>query len=123
MECIPVRCEAFWKELHYFKHLWRNRQDLKVEDAGIAALFGLEYYAWYCAGEIVGKGFTFPDPSHGYKVREAYLFLTNDGNSVDRTVVDDAGKRVYPLRCQCLCGAFSGIDFLLEITLCNGEFF
>ncbi|KAF9681046.1 hypothetical protein SADUNF_Sadunf06G0184800 [Salix dunnii] len=56
---IPVRREAFWKELDYAKHLWKHRQELKVEDAGIAALFGLECFAWYCAGEIVGRGFTF----------------------------------------------------------------
>ncbi|KAJ7969490.1 Mitochondrial ATP synthase subunit G protein [Quillaja saponaria] len=56
---IPGRYEAFQKELDYVKHLWKNRQQLKVEDAGIAALFGLECFAWYCAGEIVGRGFTF----------------------------------------------------------------
>ncbi|CAN1340735.1 hypothetical protein LINPERPRIM_LOCUS38944 [Linum perenne] len=47
------------KELDYVKNLWKNRQELKVEDAGIAALFGLECFAWYCAGEIIGRGFTF----------------------------------------------------------------
>ena len=56
---IPRRNESFWKELDYIKNLWKNRHDLKVEDAGIAALFGLECFAWYCAGEIVGRGFTF----------------------------------------------------------------
>ncbi|KAE9587904.1 putative ATP synthase, F0 complex, subunit G [Lupinus albus] len=56
---ISSRNESFWKELDYVKSLWKNRQDLKVEDAGIAALFGLECFAWYCAGEIVGRGFTF----------------------------------------------------------------
>ncbi|KAG9158891.1 hypothetical protein Leryth_025031 [Lithospermum erythrorhizon] len=56
---IPVRYEAFWKEVDYVKHVWKNRHDLKVEDAAIAALFGLECFAWYCAGEIVGRGFTF----------------------------------------------------------------
>ncbi|KAL6984687.1 hypothetical protein U1Q18_018068 [Sarracenia purpurea var. burkii] len=56
---IPGRYESFWKELDYVKHTWKNRQDLKVEDAGIAALFGLECFAWFCAGEIVGRGFTF----------------------------------------------------------------
>ncbi len=56
---IPGRYESFWKELDYVKHLWKNRHELKVEDAGIAALFGLECYAWFCAGEIVGRGFTF----------------------------------------------------------------
>ncbi|KAA0061501.1 uncharacterized protein E6C27_scaffold41G00610 [Cucumis melo var. makuwa] len=56
---IPGRYESFWKELDYVKNLWKNRQELKVEDAGIAALFGLECFAWFCAGEIVGRGFTF----------------------------------------------------------------
>lgn len=56
---IPGRTESFWKELDYVKNAWKNRKDLKVEDAGIAALFGLECFAWYCAGEIVGRGFTF----------------------------------------------------------------
>ncbi|KAK7245510.1 hypothetical protein RIF29_40356 [Crotalaria pallida] len=56
---IPSRYESFWKELDYVKNLWKNRQDLKVEDAGIAALFGLECFAWFCAGEVVGRGFTF----------------------------------------------------------------
>ncbi|KAF4371427.1 hypothetical protein F8388_001955 [Cannabis sativa] len=56
---IPNRCESFKKELEYVKQMWKNRQELKVEDAGIAALFGLECFAWFCAGEIVGRGFTF----------------------------------------------------------------
>ena len=56
---IPVRYESFWKELDGMKHIWRNRKDIKVEDVGIAALFGLELYAWSCVGEIVGRGFTF----------------------------------------------------------------
>ncbi|PON76686.1 ATPase, F0 complex, subunit G, mitochondrial [Parasponia andersonii] len=59
VENIPGRYEAFWKELDYVKHLLKKRQELKVEDAGIAALFGLECFAWFCAGEIVGRGFTF----------------------------------------------------------------
>ena len=56
---IPGRSESFWKELDYVKQLWKNRHEMKVEDAGIAALFGLECFAWFCAGEIVGRGFTF----------------------------------------------------------------
>ncbi|XP_020587279.1 uncharacterized protein LOC110029364 isoform X2 [Phalaenopsis equestris] len=56
---IPGRYESFWKELDGLKHTLRNRQDLKVEDLGIAALFGLELYAWFCVGEIAGRGFTF----------------------------------------------------------------
>ncbi|KAL1804924.1 hypothetical protein DCAR_0830707 [Daucus carota subsp. sativus] len=56
---VPGRYEAMQKEVEYVKQLWKNRKDLKVENLGIAALFGLECYAWYCAGEIVGRGFTF----------------------------------------------------------------
>ncbi|GAB2286214.1 hypothetical protein Dimus_020638 [Dionaea muscipula] len=56
---IPVRRESFWKEYDYVKQLWSKRQELKVEDVSIAALFGLECFAWFCAGEIVGRGFTF----------------------------------------------------------------
>lgn len=37
----------------------KNREALKVENAGIIALFGVECFAWFCAGEIVGRGFTF----------------------------------------------------------------
>ncbi|KAK3004833.1 hypothetical protein RJ639_020049 [Escallonia herrerae] len=60
---IPGRYETFWKELDYVKKLLKNRQELKTEDVGIAALFGLECFAWFCAGEIVGRGFTLT----GYK--------------------------------------------------------
>ncbi|XP_062206711.1 uncharacterized protein LOC133908619 [Phragmites australis] len=55
---LPGRYESFWKELDGAKLLWKNRSNLKVEDAGVAALFGIELYAWYCVGEIVGRGFT-----------------------------------------------------------------
>ncbi|CAL9187042.1 unnamed protein product [Musa hybrid cultivar] len=56
---IPGRYESFWKEIDGLRHIWRNIKDLKVEEASIAALFGLELYAWSCVGEIVGRGFTF----------------------------------------------------------------
>ncbi|ONK81954.1 uncharacterized protein A4U43_C01F34620 [Asparagus officinalis] len=56
---IPGRYEAFWKELDGVKQIWKNRKELKVEDAGVAALFGIELYAWFCVGEIAGRGFTF----------------------------------------------------------------
>lgn len=61
---IPGRYEAFWKELEQVKQVWKNRKDMKVEEVGVAALFGLECFAWFCAGEIVGRGFTIT----GYKV-------------------------------------------------------
>ena len=45
--------EAFWKELDQVKQLWKNRNDLKVEHAGVAVLFSMELYAQLCASEIV----------------------------------------------------------------------
>ncbi|MBA0744910.1 hypothetical protein Gogos_007510 [Gossypium gossypioides] len=56
---IPSRYEAFQKEMDYVKLMWKKRNEWKIEDAGIAMLFGLECFAWYCTGEIVGRGFTF----------------------------------------------------------------
>jgi F-type H+-transporting ATPase subunit g len=61
---LPGRYESFWKELDAVKQVWKNRKELKVEDLGIATLFGVELYAWFCLGEIAGRGFTFT----GYKV-------------------------------------------------------
>nr|XP_043627261.1 uncharacterized protein LOC122598846 [Erigeron canadensis]XP_043630967.1 uncharacterized protein LOC122602336 [Erigeron canadensis] len=56
---LPTRNEAFWKEFAHVKELWKNKKDLNVEQVGVATLFGLECFAWFCAGEIVGRGFTF----------------------------------------------------------------
>ena len=36
------------------------------------------------------------DPAHGYTVREAYCFLTNNGNFVDRMLVDDIWHKQIP---------------------------
>ncbi|CAK9160536.1 unnamed protein product [Ilex paraguariensis] len=55
---IPGRCESFWKEVDYAKHVWKNRQELKVKDAGIAALFGPKCFAWYCAATEVAPNRT-----------------------------------------------------------------
>lgn len=55
---IPGRYEAFWKEVDGVKLLLKNRKDIKVEHAGVAALFGIELYAWLRAGEFIGRGFT-----------------------------------------------------------------
>ncbi|KAF7029725.1 hypothetical protein CFC21_041406 [Triticum aestivum] len=61
---LPGRYEALWKEVDGVKQLWKNRKELRVEDLGIATLFGVELYAWFCIGEIAGRGFTLT----GYKV-------------------------------------------------------
>ncbi|KAL3844225.1 hypothetical protein ACJIZ3_001628 [Penstemon smallii] len=55
---IPGRYESLKKEVDFVKHLLKHRKELMIEDAGVAALFGLECFAWFCAGEIVGRGFT-----------------------------------------------------------------
>lgn len=56
---LPGRYESFWKEIDYVKQLLKRRNELKTEDYGIAALFGVECYAWFKTGEILGRGFTF----------------------------------------------------------------
>ncbi|KAL9227258.1 hypothetical protein vseg_002971 [Gypsophila vaccaria] len=61
---LPGRREALWKEVEQVKQAWKNRKEMKVDEVGVAALFGLECFAWFCAGEIVGRGFTIT----GYKV-------------------------------------------------------
>ncbi|KAJ4717928.1 Mitochondrial ATP synthase subunit G protein, partial [Melia azedarach] len=51
---IPNRREAFWKELDGLKKLLKNREvELNLDNAGIAALFGVECFAWFCGGEII----------------------------------------------------------------------
>ncbi|KAL1349347.1 hypothetical protein HN51_025847 [Arachis hypogaea] len=56
---IPLRYNSFLKDLDYVKNIVKNRHDLNIEDVGIGALFGLECFAWFWGGEIVGRGFTF----------------------------------------------------------------
>ncbi|KAF2323539.1 hypothetical protein P3X46_011111 [Hevea brasiliensis] len=55
---IPNRCESFWKEVESLKNLMKNKQEFNIENAGLVALFGLECFAWFCGGEIIGRGFT-----------------------------------------------------------------
>jgi len=43
---------------------WASRNDLTLQEVGIGALFVGEVSAWFCVGEIVGRGFTLT----GYKV-------------------------------------------------------
>ncbi|BAT91689.1 hypothetical protein LR48_Vigan05g197800 [Vigna angularis] len=56
---IPLRYNSFWKELDHAKNMVNNWKDLNRENVGFAALFGLECFAWFWGGEIVGRGFTF----------------------------------------------------------------
>ncbi|KAL9263221.1 NADH dehydrogenase [ubiquinone] iron-sulfur protein 7, mitochondrial-like protein [Drosera capensis] len=55
---IPVRIDSLRKEADQLKHLVKHANQLKVEHYGLAALFGLECFGLFWAGEIVGRGFT-----------------------------------------------------------------
>lgn len=50
--------------MDFVKQKLVQRNDLKLEEVGIAALFAGECYAWFCVGEIVGRGGSIT----GYKV-------------------------------------------------------
>ncbi|KDP40801.1 hypothetical protein JCGZ_24800 [Jatropha curcas] len=56
---IPNRYEAFWKELEGLKNLMKSKPEMNIEKAGLVALFGVECFAWFWGGEIIGRGFTF----------------------------------------------------------------
>ncbi|KAE8657485.1 Mitochondrial ATP synthase subunit G protein isoform 2 [Hibiscus syriacus] len=55
---IPRRYEAFWKELNCLKEFLKTREAWNIENASMAALIGVECYAWFYGGEIIGRGFT-----------------------------------------------------------------
>ncbi|KAK6264202.1 hypothetical protein SCA6_019636 [Theobroma cacao] len=55
---IPRRYEALWKELDSLKQFLKTKDAWSMENASVAALFGVECYAWSWGGEIIGRGFT-----------------------------------------------------------------
>lgn len=55
---IPRRYDVFWKELDQFKNYVRKEMEFSLENAGLVALFGVECYAWFFGGEIIGRGGT-----------------------------------------------------------------
>nr|XP_043618635.1 uncharacterized protein LOC122590499 [Erigeron canadensis] len=56
---IPKRKEAFWKELNYYaKGVCKPKEENHIEKVGIATLLGLECFAWFYAGKVIGRGFT-----------------------------------------------------------------
>ncbi|KAJ7531287.1 hypothetical protein O6H91_14G039000 [Diphasiastrum complanatum] len=55
---IPGRYESFWKELDFVKKKIVVRQELTTEELGIGALFALECYLWFAAGEVLGRALT-----------------------------------------------------------------
>lgn len=49
--------EAFWKELDSLKQFLKNKEAGSIENASMAALIGVECFAWFCGGEMIGRGF------------------------------------------------------------------
>ena len=51
-----AQCKSEWATV---RRTWAARRDLPLAEAGMYALFAGEVFAWFCVGEIVGRGFTF----------------------------------------------------------------
>ena len=51
-----AECRSEWAAV---RRTWAARRDLPLSEAGMYALFAGEVFAWFCVGEIVGRGFTF----------------------------------------------------------------
>jgi len=61
---IPHGVEASQKELATVKTKFSKVSEMPLTELGTYALFAGEVYAWFCVGEIVGRGFSLG----GYKV-------------------------------------------------------
>ena len=44
------------REAGVVKERWQKVDEMSVKEVGVAVLFGLETYAWFCVGEIIGRG-------------------------------------------------------------------
>jgi len=55
---LPGRYRGLWQECDYVKAKIAHRNDLRLEEIGVTLLFLGECYAWFCVGEIVGRGGT-----------------------------------------------------------------
>ena len=56
MAKLPAAVEAAQGEIKVMQQKWANRMDLPMTEVGTAALFSAEVYAWFCVGEIIGRG-------------------------------------------------------------------
>ena len=50
-------------EAEVVKAKWATRGELTGAELGVAAAFGAEVLAWFCVGEIIGRGGTLLDYS------------------------------------------------------------
>ena len=53
---VPRAIEVAEKEAKVVREQWQKVDEMSVKELGVAVLFGLETYAWFCVGEIVGRG-------------------------------------------------------------------
>ena len=55
---LPVRYAHMSLEWAAVRNAARNWRELSLGEVGMAAAFGAECFAWFCVGEIVGRGGT-----------------------------------------------------------------
>lgn len=53
---IPDTAAACSSEWKIVKQTWARRQDLPLAEAGLYTAFVGEMFAWFCVGEVVGRG-------------------------------------------------------------------
>ncbi|DBA89913.1 hypothetical protein WJX79_000230 [Trebouxia sp. C0005] len=56
MSRIPQTVDASHKEWAELKGQWAKRSDLHLAEVGTQLLFVGEVYAWFCVGEVIGRG-------------------------------------------------------------------
>lgn len=61
---IPQGVEASQKDIGTLRTKFSKISDMPLTELGTYALFAGEVYAWFCVGEIAGRGFSLG----GYKV-------------------------------------------------------
>ena len=52
----PESIETAEREAGVVKERWQKVDEMSVKEVGVAVLFRLETYAWFCVGEIIGRG-------------------------------------------------------------------
>ena len=55
---LPVRATHLRREWASVRNAARHWRELSLGQVGTAAAFGAECFAWFCVGEIVGRGGT-----------------------------------------------------------------
>ena len=55
---LPVHYAQLRAEMEQVRAAAGNWSELPLATVGRAALFSAECFAWFCVGEIVGRGFT-----------------------------------------------------------------